>query len=304
MHKATEAFKKGTELMKAKKFVPALDAFKQSYALVSSPNSHLYIARCLAALGEARSAWLEFDRTADEATAGGAKYAETHDSALQERDELSAKLALVTVVVQPSDPAMTVRVGAFDVPPDRWGKPYPVDPGATEVTVQLPGKPPIHQPVNVSLGERRDVALNAGPAAAVGPVEPPESRPAAVSRPINGLRIGAYVAGGVGVIGFILLGAEGAASKSTYDSLNLACNGKQGCPNPVGGRANADQLISSGKSQQTLANVGLGIGIVGLAAGATLFVLSMRRAPPSDAGPSPAAELVVGPSWAGARGTF
>src|ERR1700679_3814796 len=77
--KATDVFKKATEQFKSKKFVPALDGFKQSYALVPSPNSHLYIARCLAALGKARAAWIEFDHTADEATAGGAKYAPTHD---------------------------------------------------------------------------------------------------------------------------------------------------------------------------------------------------------------------------------
>jgi hypothetical protein len=302
--KATDVFKKATELFRSKKFVPALDHFKQSYALVPSPNSHLYIARCLAALGQARAAWLEFDRTSDEASAGGPKYAPTHDSALQERDELSAKLALVTVSVQPSDPAMVVRVGPYDVPPDRWGKPYPVDPGPTEVSVEIPGKPAIRQPISVARGERRDVALNAGPSALAGPVAPPPGAPGAPEprRPINGLRIGAYVAAGVGVVGFVLLGVEGAASKSTYNTLDTDCAGKQGCPNPVGGRANANSLISTGNSQQTIANVGLGVGLVGIAAGAALFVLSTRRHP-SDAGP-PAAELVVGPTWAGARGSF
>ena len=299
--KATEVFKKATDQFKAKKFVPALDHFKQSYALVPSPNSHLYIARCLAALGQVRAAWIEFDHTANEATAGGAKYAPTHDSALQERDDLASKLALVAVSVQPSDPAMTVRVGPYDVPPDRWGKPYPVEPGAIEVTVQLPGKAPIHQPIRVAAGEKRDVALNAGPAVAVGPVEPPAEAPD--SHPINGLRIGAYVAGGVGVIGFILLAVEGAASKSTYSTLSTDCGGNKGCPNPMGGRANANNLISTGSSQQAIANAGLGIGLVGIAAGATLFVLSTRR-PPSDAGPPPSAELVVAPTWLGARGSF
>jgi hypothetical protein len=153
----------------------------------------------------------------------------------------------------------------------------------------------------VAAGERRDVAVNAsGPLAEPppGPATPPPSRP------LNPLRIGAYVAGGVGVVGFILLAAEGAASNSTYNSLNQACGGKQGCPNPTGGRDNANNLISTGKSQQAVANAGLGIGIVGIAAGATLFVLSLRRKPPADAAPPPTAELVVGPSWLGARGSF
>lgn len=303
VHKATDLFKKATDLFKANKFAPALELFKQSYSLVPSPNSHLYIARCLAQLGDARNAWLEFDRTATEASAGGPKYAPTRDSALQERDEVAAKLSLVTIVVQPADPGMTVRVGAYVVPPDRLGKPYPVDPGATEVLVEIPGKAPLRQPLSVTRGERREVAVNTaatvmlgpGPGGPVGEAPPPR-------RGLNGLRIGGIIAGAVGVAGFVMFAAEGVASKSTYNSLNTACGGKQGCPTPIGGRANADNLISTGKTQQAIANAGLAIGIVGVAAGATLLVLSARRAP-ADAG-TPTADLVVGPTWVGARGTF
>ena len=59
--RATAYFQKGSELLKAKKYIAALDQFKQSYATVPSPNSHLYIARGLAGIGEPRAAWLEFD---------------------------------------------------------------------------------------------------------------------------------------------------------------------------------------------------------------------------------------------------
>ncbi len=167
VQRATSLFVKATELFKSKRFVPALEQFKQSYALVASPNSHLYMARCLSAIGESRAAWLEFDRTAGEASSDGPKYAPTHDSALQERDELSSRLALVTVLVQPADPAMTVRVGVYELPPDRWGRPYPVEPGTVDVLVQVPGRPPITQSVTLHRGERREVAVNTG---ATGPV--------------------------------------------------------------------------------------------------------------------------------------
>lgn len=304
VQKATALFMKATELFKAKKFVPALDHFKQSYALVPSPNSHLYIARCLAALGEARGAWLEFDHVIDEAAADGAKYVPTRESATQERDDLGGKLSLVTVVVQNPDPAMTVRVGTHDVPPDRWGKPYPVEPGNADVTVQAPGKPAVRQTVNVAPGERREVAINtagsAGPIAAgptPGPVAPPSRHP------LDPLRVGAFVAGGVGVVGFALFAAGGALSSGTYSTINTACGGVAGCPHPAGltpAAVAAD--ISSGKSQQALANAGLTVGVLGIAAGATLFVLSMRKHP-GDSG-QPTADLVVGPSWAGAVGSF
>ena len=67
-------------------------------------------------------------------------------------------------------------------------------------------------------------------------------------------------------------------------------------------RTTVDSKISTGKTQQAVANAGLAIGVIGVAAGATLFVLSLRKKP-SDAG-QPSAGLVVGPTWLGAEGSF
>jgi hypothetical protein len=300
VQKATAFFTKGAELFKAKKYVPALDQFKQSYALLPSPNSHLYIARCLAALGERRAAWLELDRTATEARGAGPKYARVPDAALQERDELAPRLAIVTVVVQNADPAASVRVGALDLPPDHWGKPYPVEPGTLDVVVQAPGRPPVKQTITIALGEQREVRLDAGAGGGPVVVGPGQGAPAPRSGP-SPLRIGAFVAGGVGVAGFVMLAVGGALSNATYSDVNALCKGQQGCPG--GNRATVDDKISSGKTQQAVANAGLVLGVVGVATGATLFVLSMRKKPPSDAG-QPSADLVVGPGWVGAKGSF
>jgi hypothetical protein len=298
VQKATGLFVKATELFKAKKYSAALEEFRASYALVPSPNSHLYIARCLSFSGDAREAWIEFDRTAAEASNGGAKYAPTHDSAVAERDELGIKLGFVTVAAPNADPTLSIRIAGHDVPSDRVGKPYPVTPGPVEVVVQAPGKPPLRQTVTVGSGERRDVDLNAPVAAPAGPVE---SAPVVVEKKgVSPLRIGAFVAGGVGVVGFALFAAGGVLSSSTYSDLKTLCMNQQGCPN--GNRTLANQKISAGNTQQTLADVGLGVGIAGLATGAALFVVSTRQ-PPSDAS-QPTAGLVVGPSWIGAQGSF
>jgi hypothetical protein len=299
VQKATGLFVKATELYKAKKYSAALEEFRASYALVPSPNSHLYIARCLSFSGDTREAWIELDRTAAEAAAGGAKYVPTHDSAVAERDELGAKLSFVTVAAPNADPALSIRIAGRDVPSDRVGKPYPVTPGPVEVIVQAPGKPPLRQTVTVASGERRDVDLN-GPVAAAPAGPPPDVPVVVVKKGVSPLRIGAFVAGGVGVVGFALFAAGGVLSSGTYSDLKTLCMNQEGCPN--GNRALANQKISSGNTQQTLADVGLGIGIAGLAAGAALFVVSTRRAP-SDAS-QPTAGLVVGPSWIGAQGSF
>ncbi len=302
VQKATAFFTKGADLFKAKKYAPALEQFKQSYALLASPNTHLYIARCLVALGDKRGAWLEFDRTATEARSAGPKYERVPDVAIQERDELAPKPAIVTVVVQNSDPAMTVLVGTSSVPPDRWGKPYPVDAGTLDIVVQAPGKPPVKQTITLGPGEQREARLDASAALPPPPGSGDQANASAQSG-MSPLRIGAFVAGGVGVIGFIMLAAGGAASKSTFSSLNTLCMGQAGCPGATGAtRATADSDISSGKTQQAVANAGLALGVIGVATGVTLFVLSTRKKQGDAA--KPAADLVVSPAWVGARGQF
>src|SRR5262245_41999969 len=67
--RATTLFVKGTDLLKLKKYPQALEQFKQSYALVPSPNSHLYIARCLKFMGQTRAAYVEYDKVYEEASA-------------------------------------------------------------------------------------------------------------------------------------------------------------------------------------------------------------------------------------------
>jgi hypothetical protein len=104
------------------------------------------------------------------------------------------------------------------------------------------------------------------------------------------------VAGGVGVLGFATFAIFGAMAGSTYNDLQSVCHGGP-CPS-----SKADE-ISSGKTQQAVANVGLAIGIVGLAAGGTMFVLSLGHKS-SETSAAPAAALLVSPTGVGARVRF
>ncbi len=290
---ATALFTRGTELFKAKKFGPAMEQFRQSYALVPSPNSHLYVARCMAALGDTRNAYVEFNKVVDEATQRAVteeKYAPTRDSARVERDELSSKLGLVTVTLASPDLGRA-RIGRYDLAPEDLGRPYPLDPGNYDVVVEGLGRPPIKQSISVGPGEKREVLLSAPVGPVAGPVEPP---PPVRSSKINGLIIGGIIGEVVGVAGFAMFAAEGAASKSTYSSLEKTCGSNGGC-----GTHDVSSDISKGKSQQTIANVGLGLGIAGVATGTTLIVLGVRKK-----SSAPQTGLVVGPGYVGYDGTF
>ena len=125
----------------------------------------------------------------------------------------------------------------------------------------------------------------AGPALATSEAPPSESHAGRVP-----LRSVAYVAAGVGAAGIATFAVFGALAHSTYDDLQNAC-GAGPCP-----ASRADE-ISSGRTRQTIANVGLAVGLVGVGAGATLFVLSLKTGTASAG-----AALVVSPAWMGLEG--
>ncbi|WP_437968863.1 tetratricopeptide repeat protein [Sorangium sp. So ce260] len=307
VEKAQSLFKKGAALYESKRYALALEQFRASYAAVPSPNSHLYIARCLADLGEHSEAYLEFDLVAAEAAARAKaepRYAQTEQTAQLERDDLARKIALVTVTVAHPDAAASLAIAGKDVPRERWGKPFPVKPGKTEIVLRT-RTTSIPQTLDLSAGEAKTVALDADQAdpGGAGDGDPvlldegagfPESE--APSRRAY-LRPYAYAAGGVGVAGLAVFTVAGLMANSTYSDLVEACQG----PCPIDRKDDVD----AGKSQKTVANVGVVVGAIGLVAGTTLLVLSLTGGSAGEPQRTTAStQLLVGPGFAGLRGTF
>lgn len=310
---ATAAFKQGQTLFNQRKFGLALSEFQKSYDTVNSPNSLLFIARCQAETGQLKDAYRTFNRVVVESEARVAaepKYAPTRDSATSERDELTKKLALVTVNVANGDDSTRVSLAGGPLPRDEWGKPQPMDPGATEVVLEHGSNPPVRKPVSLEVGRSEVVELDAGAAAA--PI-PQTTQPPPVEEESGGgmsplVPVGVVVAG-VGVVGMVIFAVAGSGANSTYSDLEALCGGERSCPESR--RAEAVELQDSGRSQQTLANVGLVVGAVGLAAGATLIVIGLSSGDqPSETATAasprsgPSTQLAVGPSWTGVRGSF
>ncbi len=112
---AQKTFEAGTKLYDSRHFEEALAAFRASYQIVASPNSRLMIARCLRDLGQSAAAYREYDAVAAEATERGERYRSTAEAAAEEREELKAKIALLTVRVAEPPPGLTVKVGDASV---------------------------------------------------------------------------------------------------------------------------------------------------------------------------------------------
>jgi hypothetical protein len=303
--KALELFKKGQGLYKANKFADALVPFRESYALVPSPNSRFYIARCLAGTNDNVNAHIEFEAViADIDARNEDKYKETHDVAVQELAQVDAKIALLTVSV--ANAAENTRVSVAgkdipredwgkDIPREDWGKPLPVSPGAVEVMLTTPPAPSTTERLDLRAGEKRPLALDAAPAGGLPPPPPPGGSTG--SRKF--LRPVAYVAGGVGVVGFGVFGVFGAMAADSFAKLEKACP-KSGMTRVCS--TDTKKQIDDGKLQKDVANIGLVVGAVGLAAGVTLFILSRDTSPKKDEAPQ--VQAVIGPTYLGLQGSF
>lgn len=269
---AKKTFEAGNKLYDSHHYEEALAAFRGSYQIVASPNSRLMMARCLRELGHDAEAYREYDAVTADAARGGDRYRSSGEAAAEERDELKPKIAFLTVRVRGAEPGVTVKVGDVTLADADVGVPVPFEPAAVVVTAESSDGASARSNVTLAAGATSEIELNpVKPVEAKPPPPPavvaPPPVPAGPSSSSSPLRTWSYVAGGVGAAGFITFAVFGAMTASKYSSLQKACP-----QNHCGPEQQSD--IDAGKTYQTVANVGLGVGIAGVAAGVTLFFLS------------------------------
>ncbi len=290
---AQSLFEKGHQLFQAKKYPEALTEFRASFDIVASPNTHLFMARCLREMGRLVEAYVELGRTAVEAkelAVEDSRYGKAADSATAERNDLARQLGFVSITIDHATDATTLKVAGEEVRRAGWSEPIPALPGAVTIRVETPPGAPIERTVTVAAGARESVTIDASPGAAnaapsVGSASTAASRRAP-------LRTAGYVSAAVGVLGLATFTVAGLSARSTYNSLQAECGGP--CP------ASHQSDIDSGRTKQAIANVGLVIGVVGVAAGATLIFLGGSADKPNE----PHTALSVGPGTFSLAGTF
>lgn len=302
---AGEKFGTGMKAFDGKKYDDALAAFRASYDGVASPNSHLMIARTLVKLGRLGEAYEEFDKTEHEAEAAASvdkKYKKAAKSAADERDALREKIALVTVQVSDakSDDELTVADRKIDR--EDWTNPVAVDPGSIKVVLRSSDGHTTEKQVQADAGGTASVEIAPeAPKPAVTNTEThAEAKPSTSGGGVN-KRTLAYIAGGVGAAGLVTFGVFGILNNSKYSSLKDSCPNNS-CP------ADRKSAADTGRTYQTVANVGLVVGIVGLAGGATLYFLSVgdekKDKKAERAGPEPKVAVGLGFGSVNVRGSF
>jgi hypothetical protein len=288
-------YAKGKAAIEKGDFQTALANLQPSYEALPSPNTLLLVAHARLGLGKKLEAVRDYEKCAADAAqkveAGEQRFSATLQEARKWVEQLAAELAKVTVEVSRAPEQVQVFINGEAVKLERAGDKLVsqatwVMPGQLEVRVDAQGGGK-NVSQGVVAGTKPVIAIELAPAAAVpeptqsAPTQPPSSRP---------VPMGVWVAGGLGVAGLATFGIFGMMARSDYDALQ-SCSPR--CPETE--RSTAD----AGKTKQTVANVGLVVGGLGLATAAGLFLLR-----PSKQTEAASVGLVVAPGAVGLRGSF
>jgi hypothetical protein len=204
---------------------------------------------------------------------GDTKYEPTREAALAQLGLLEPRVAKIVISLADIPTGLAVTLDGAQLEEKDLGSPVVVEPGAHHIEGSAPEMAPVTRDVSVEAGESKTTILALKKADAPPPTQP---EPAAVKVDTSGsnsgfpMRTAGFVAGGVGVAGIAVFTVAGLMAKSTFNRMSDVC-GSAGC-------SDAAQLaeIDKGRSQQTFANIGLVVGLVGLSAGATMIILSGR----------------------------
>ncbi len=307
---AQQRFLRGLTMFDARQFAPALEEFRGSYQLRSSPNSRLYIARSLRELQRIPEAVTEYETCVQEArehASTDARYRETQTAAERELRVIVDRVGRVQVTLVNAPRQVGVRIGPHLIPSAGLALPIAVDPGTVSITADAVGTASVSQSVLVPAGttvpvtltfavdaqQRQDAALSTTtPALIVVQPEPANTIGTWVVRGRSPLRYVMFASWGVGVAGMLTFAGTGAAASSAFASVQSRC-GAGPCP------ASEQGAIDSGRALQTVANVSLTVGIVGLVAGTTLLFVGPRVEPTASA-----PTVVVGLEGLSLRGVF
>lgn len=288
---ARAAYGRGVDAYSAENYQLAQEQFSLAEEAFASPNIELMLGRSLMKLGR----WLEARTMLQRAQAGATtpKYANTAKLAAAELALTEKQLARLEIEITSPKGDEQLSINGHAVERSAWTKPIELDPGPVRIELSRPGVPKTSKQLVLGPGDTQHVALSlAAPAAtakaktkpkpspraaaveaaATQPLPPPPSfdhAPAPQESRSPWLRGLSYALAGVGVAGFVGFAGFGVYSHDHYSKLEELCPGDTEC------HPSYRWLATKGQTYQTLANVSLVAGSVALAAGVTLWIVTL-----------------------------
>ena len=263
-----------------KDFEAALPLFKLAWKSSKSPNAQLYVARCLLELGRLRAAqqaYRETFRQAQRLVTDGqkSKYAATRDAASAELALLYLRTARLHVQARQPTSQVTITVNGkklLDALPAK----VVVKPGSYTVTIERPDGSTFERSGTASAGEEIVVveqsvaALSAAQAAASGTSDTGISSSTGA---LKALRVLGYTTGAIGVAAMATFITTRLLADKHFQSLQDNCPTVP-CTDPA-----AADTIAAGRRLEDISQIALGTGILGLAAGIPLTIISHVATP-------------------------
>lgn len=273
-HAAQKMFEAGDGLYESGRYEDAIVAFKNSHHLVASPNSRLMLARSMREAGHYAEACAEFRGVIRDAEATRGRYPEALSSARSELDTLESSLGQLELDAKFRERLRGLSINGKTVAPLATSIAIPA--GTLQLEYWL--KDGSHHSTTVELAKGEHKLLKElefapqltqqGGAAEVSTNTSAQS--ATQNTRSDGVRTAAWVSTGVAAAGLTSFGVFGLLNRKAFNDL------ESNCPADRCSTDSAD-TIDAGRRYQRLANLGLGVAIVGTAAATTLFIVSMRK---------------------------
>lgn len=263
---AEQLFRRGQALVKEGKFAEGCETLEASQRLESNVTTLLNLAACREKNGQLATAWALFLRAAAEARKTPSDHVLVQ-VAIDRSATIEPRLPYLTVSVPDTSrvEGLVISVDGRDLDPAEYNQGIPVDPGSHDVVGRAPGHEPWRTTAAIAAAERKSVEVpRFKEVAKLAPAPPRPDRAdaardaGATPRGMPGLRKAAIGAGAVGVVGLAAMTAFGLQARSTWNQAQAD---------------NDDELRRDAESRAGLATIGGVVGVAGVAAGVTLWLV-------------------------------
>jgi hypothetical protein len=294
--KARQQFQQALALETAGDWSGASALFQQVAQVRLTPQVRFHIALCEEHLGKLAAALGHYQIAADEAQE--AQATEVAAQVASRTEGLKARIPKILIVRGSGADYASISLDGVALGATSIGTDLPVDPGPHTISATSQGYKSFDAKFQIAEKENTkiEVVLEALPPAPVEDKGVATSGEAPLLPP--GKNLAPFIVGGVGVASLAASGVFFLLRSKSIKSLEDSCPSHVSCP------ASDQSTYDHGKTYTVVADVTLGIGIAGVAAGATLFFLNKKKPAPPAAG-----QLQIVPTWrsgAGAEmiGTF
>lgn len=273
--RADALFNEGKLLMEQGKFVEACDKLAESDSLDPAIGTLGLLATCHEQQGRIATAWREYTQTAARADA----VADDRGAFARERAKaLEPQLPKLLVRLAAADANVVVLRNGVRLTTNEIGVEAPIDPGTYEIVARWPDKPEFRTTVTVVAQKHAEVEIP-------NPQQPVAEKPRLVMQNVEGAvpptsnrRIGAWIAGGVGLAGFGV-GTALAISAASKNSASIAI--EKSCTAPADCQHGKD-LRGQAFTAANVANVAVGVGIVGVGTAIVLALIPNHSPTPAS----------------------